>query len=81
MRVRLLHFAQIRELCGLSEEYLFFQNTSSVLTAWHILCNRHPDLNALAYKPLPALNGSFANWDATLADGDDLVFLSPMSGG
>jgi len=52
-----------------------------VLDAWRIITNRHTELRQLAYRPLPALNGHYAEWNTFMSAGDELVFLSPMSGG
>ena len=32
-------------------------------------------------KPLAAVNGALTAWDHALADGDEVVFLPPVSGG
>jgi molybdopterin converting factor small subunit len=81
MQVKILHFAQIRELCGVTEEYIQCQTNNTVLDAWRIITNRHTELRQLAYRPLPALNGHYAEWNTFMSAGDELVFLSPMSGG
>jgi len=81
MEVKILHFAQIREICGVAEEYIQCQMNDTVLDAWNIISNRHTGLRHLPYRPLPALNGRYAEWDTLVCAGDELVFLSPMSGG
>lgn len=81
MQVKVLHFAQIREICGVTDEYIQFTISISVIEVWDIITNRHAGLQRLPYRPLPALNGQYALWDTPVSDGDELVFLAPMSGG
>ncbi len=81
MEVKVVHFAQLRELCGLREEYVVLGNRYLVSDAWNIIQNRHSEFAALAFVPIPAVNGAYASWDRPLTEGDELVFLGPMSGG
>ncbi len=81
MQVKVLHFAQLRELCGATEEVLTVRINYSVSEAWDLLIKHHTPLADLPFRPLPAVNGAYASWETTLSDGDELVFLGPMSGG
>lgn len=81
MNVRVVHFALMRELCGCDAEPLSIPAGANVLEAWRGLCQLHGGLRDLPYEPRPAVDRRFASWDASLAEGQELCFLLPTSGG
>ena len=79
MKLRLLYFASLADAAGCSEEALdTAAPTPRVLYAE--LAARH-SFRFDASRVRVAVNGTFADWEASLADGDEVVFLPPVSGG
>jgi|YelNatPaOPRAMG01_1025707.scaffolds.fasta_scaffold06611_3 molybdopterin converting factor small subunit len=81
MKVRVVHFALMRELCGCDAEALSLPEAATVREAWRAICRIHGALLDLPYEARPAVNRRFASWDAPLAEGQELCFLLPTSGG
>ncbi len=79
MNYRILYFASLRDAAGSdSEEWV--ATTADARALYAELCERHGFL--LARESLRiAVNGEFSRWDRALADGDEIAFLPPVSGG
>lgn len=52
-----------------------------VSDAWALLKARHPELDAYSGTISCAVNEEYSRMHAALADGDDVAFLPPVSGG
>ena len=80
MDVRVRCFALLRELSADRSE-LSVADGATIEDAWGEMARRYPDL--AAHRPFvrAARNGAYAKWDAVLADGDEVAFLPPVSGG
>ncbi|MEP7082893.1 MAG: MoaD/ThiS family protein, partial [Chloroflexota bacterium] len=80
MRVRVRCFASLREL-AVDRAELELDDGARVEDAWNALAARHPAL--WPHRPFTraARNGAYADWDAPIADGDEVAFLPPVSGG
>ncbi len=78
VRVRL--FARLRELAGTETEALHVQPGATVSDVYAMLRGKHdalPEHEAVR----AALNQEFADWSATVRDGDEVAFIPPVSGG
>ena len=80
MRVRVRCFASLREL-AFDRGELELDGGASVEDAWNALAARHQGLAPHRPFTRAAHNGAYAEWDAPLADGDEVAFLPPVSGG
>jgi MoaE-MoaD fusion protein len=80
MRVRARCFATLREL-STDRADLQLGDEAVVADAWAALAASYPSLDPHREFVLPARNGAYAAWDARLADGDEVAFLPPVSGG
>jgi molybdopterin synthase catalytic subunit len=80
MHVRARCFATLRELSAARSD-LDLAADASVSHAWDALVSRHPGLAAHRPYTQPARNGSAVTWDEALAEGDEVAFLPPVSGG
>jgi molybdopterin synthase catalytic subunit/molybdopterin converting factor small subunit len=80
MRVHARCFALLRELatdrCDLA-----LPDGARIAGAWEALAARYPALAPHREWVRAARNGAYAAWDAPLADGDEVAFLPPVSGG
>ncbi|MFL6592032.1 MAG: molybdopterin converting factor subunit 1 [Luteimonas sp.] len=78
-RVNVLYFASLRDAAKVSGE--------TVSTDAANLRALYEELQARHQLPFPArqlrvaVNGEFAQWEATLRDGSDVAFIPPVSGG
>lgn len=75
VRVRVLLFARLRELAGERERELELAAGATVEDAWSALgLGGREGIRG-------AVNQEFAGFDVVLADGDELAFIPPVSGG
>ena len=79
VKVRL--FAAVRDEAGLAEETLSLEPPATLAGVWEALCARHPQLAPMRDHVLPAVGLRFASFDRPVADGDEVAFLPPVSGG
>jgi molybdopterin synthase catalytic subunit len=80
MQVQVRCFATLRELSSARTD-LDLVEPASVADAWSALVERHPALEPHRPFTQPARNGAAVAWDERLADGDEVAFLPPVSGG
>ena len=79
MRVHLRYFASIRERLGRTTEELDVPEGALVSDVWQTLLVRCPALEQQRYRP--AVNQEYTSSGHVLRDGDELVFIPPVSGG
>ena len=80
MRVRILAFAQLRELFGAQHFDLALAEGSTVGDAIEQLASR-AQFEPFAGSTRCARNGSIAQESEPLSDGDELALLPPVGGG
>jgi MoaE-MoaD fusion protein len=80
MRVTVRTFALLREL-SVDRHPLDLSDGATLADAWAGLANEFPAV--VDHRPYvrAARNGAYAGWDEPLADGDEVAFLPPVSGG
>ncbi len=81
MRVRVLFFGALKEIAGRAEEDLEIATGATLEDVFRIYAERHETLQERRSSTLFARNREFARGDAVLADGDEVAFLPPVSGG
>jgi molybdopterin converting factor subunit 1 len=81
MRARVLFFGMLRELVGLSAEDIDLPDGADVGSVFELYAARQPMLRKLAPSIVAARNQEFAGLSTPVADGDELAFLPPVSGG
>lgn len=81
MKVRLLHFAVLRDIAGRDEESLEVADGARARDVWETLRARHGALQDYAQPPMVAINEAYADADTFLRDGDELAFIPPVAGG
>jgi len=79
VRVRL--FARLREQAGKETATLELPTGSTVADVYESLRREHPALEADRKAVRAALNQEFKDWSAEVADGDEVAFIPPVSGG
>jgi molybdopterin synthase catalytic subunit/molybdopterin converting factor small subunit len=80
MQVTVRTFATLREASA-DRVAMQLEDEASPADAWAAMVQRHPALAPHREFVRVALNGSYAAWDDALADGDEVAFLPPVSGG
>ncbi len=81
LRVRIRLFAIQRELAGTREIALELPAEATVEEAWAAVVERHPGLAPGRPSVRFARNGDYAEPTTHLADGDEVAFIPPVSGG
>ena len=81
LRVRVRLFAIQRELAGTREVPLELGPGSTVEDAWGAVVSRFPGLGPGRPSVRFARNGDYADATTVLADGDEVAFIPPVSGG
>ncbi|MGH7868620.1 MAG: molybdopterin converting factor subunit 1 [Candidatus Dormibacteraceae bacterium] len=79
IKVRL--FARLREQAGIDCLELELHSAKTVAEVYDQLKLEYPALNSDLSAILPACNLEPAEWDRKVADGDEIAFLPPLSGG
>src|SRR5438309_8676657 len=72
--------ARRREQAGADREQLDLAGFT-VADVYEALVRRHPGLEADRALVRPARNEEFARWEDPVADGDEVAFIPPVSGG
>ena len=81
MQVRVRLFASLRETAGRGEVALRLGSDATPEDAWRELAGRHPALATRRASLAASVNGRYAAFDTPLREGDELVFIPPVSGG
>ena len=81
MRVRVRFFAALREAVGREELELDLPQESTPEDVWTRLSSSHPELAAHRKSLAAAVNRRYSTFAAPLAEGDEIVFIPPVSGG
>ncbi len=81
MRVTIRLFARLRDLAGAAELTCDVPAGARVADVWRALVERHPAVAPYASSVSAAVNADFARMDAPVAEGDEVAFLPPVSGG
>jgi MoaE-MoaD fusion protein len=79
--VRARLFARMREQAGTDIESVELPAGSTVSDVFAAVRKLHPGLRGDPEVVRAALNQEFADWDAPVADGDEVAFIPPVSGG
>ena len=81
MRVTVRLFARLRDIAGASELARDVPAGATIGSVWQTLVGDFPDLAAYERSISTAVNADYARMDQPVADGDEIAFLPPVSGG
>ena len=79
--VRVRFFARLRELSGVEHETVELSAGATVGDVYAAVRRLHPALDPDVAAVRGAINQEFRDWDAAVADGDEVAFIPPVSGG
>lgn len=81
VRIRVLFFGVLRDISGLREDTLEVPEGACLDAVFEHYARRFPRLREMSRSLVLALNQRFSEPGAALADGDEVAFLPPVSGG
>jgi len=81
MRARILFFGMLREIAGTSSEEAEFPEGADLAGVFSAYKTRFPRLGELSRSIVVARNQEFADLSTKIAEGDEIAFLPPVSGG
>lgn len=81
MRVTLRHFALIRETIGRQTEERTIEPGTSISGVYDLLTADHPRLGPLKASVMMMANQQYVPADYLVNEGDEIVFIPPVSGG
>ena len=81
MRVTVRLFARLRDLAGTGELVRDVDAPATVRTVWQAVVAEMPALQEYERTMSVAVNADYARMSAAVADGDEVAFLPPVSGG
>ena len=81
MRVKVLFFGQLKEIVGVAQEELELSDGARVEDLFERYGRRFPKLAEFRASIATSVNQEYAGWRASLAAGDEVAFLPPVSGG
>ena len=81
VRVKVLFFGRLRELAGKAEENGELPEGLTLAQVFERFAKRHPKLAEFRKSMVVSRNQEFAAWDTRIAEGDEIAFLPPVSGG
>jgi molybdopterin converting factor subunit 1 len=81
VRVRVRLFARLRDIAGAGELDRAIPPGGTAQQVWDALVGEHPELEPYGAVSSCAVNGDYAKFSVRLADGDEIAFLPPVSGG
>jgi molybdopterin converting factor subunit 1 len=81
MRVTVLLFARVRELAGAARLARDVPAGATIEDVWRSVAAEFPATAPCRAALAAAVNASYAKFTAPVADGDEVAFLPPVSGG
>jgi len=81
VRIRVLFFGVLRDIVGLREDFPDIPEGGRLESVFELYAGRFPRLRGMAASVVLALNQEFSTPSAPLAEGDEVAFLPPVSGG
>ena len=81
MRVTVRLFARLRDIAGSAELTRDAPTGATIGDVWRGLVAEFPEMARYDSSISSAVNAEYAKMTAAVADGDDVAFLPPVSGG
>jgi molybdopterin converting factor subunit 1 len=74
-------FASMRDEAGAGRVELDLSAPATAEDVWRALVERHPSLAPRRGSVAAAVNRSYAGFEDPVAEGDEIAFIPPVSGG
>jgi molybdopterin converting factor subunit 1 len=81
MRITVRLFARLKDIAGAPELTRDVPSGATIRTVWRMLVGEFPAMADYEQAISSAVNANYSRLDQTIADGDEVAFLPPISGG
>jgi molybdopterin converting factor subunit 1 len=81
MRITVRLFAKLRDIAGAPELTRDVPSGATIRTVWRMLVREFPAMADYEQAISSAVNANYSRLDQAVADGDEVAFLPPVSGG
>ena len=81
MRVTVRLFARLRDITGTAELSRDIAAGATIRSVWQQLADEYPELEQYERSISSAVNADYSRFSAAVAEGDEIAFLPPVSGG
>ena len=81
VRVKVLFFGQLKDIAGRSEDLAVLPEGASLETVFEYYAQQYPRMRDLRPSIVIARNQAFTDSSTPAAEGDEIAFLPPVSGG
>ena len=81
MRIRVLFFGLLKDICGRTDELLELPEGATIGSVFEHYAALFPPLGEMAASIVLARNHEFSNASEPVSDGDEVALLPPVSGG
>ena len=81
MRVKVLYFGLLKDMAGVAQDSIDCTEGETLAAVYDRCASRAPALARCRSGVVPARNQQFAKWTDAAAEGDEIAFLPPVSGG
>ncbi len=81
MRVKVLFFGMLKDIVGRSEEHIEVADGERLGSIFDRYAQQFPRMEQMASSIVPARNQQFCDRSTAVAEGDEIAFLPPVSGG
>jgi molybdopterin synthase catalytic subunit len=81
MHIGIKYFAMFRERMGASEERVELPDGATIAAVCEYVNSRLPELAPLLARSMVMRNQEYVDLDSSLADGDEIAIIPPVSGG
>ncbi len=81
MRVRVLFFGKLKDIVGRGQEAAELRQGARLEELFEQYGKQFPELAKFKSSVVASINQEFAGWESPLAEGDEVAFLPPVSGG
>lgn len=81
MRVRVLFFGRLRDVVGCAEDWAEVPAGARVEEVFARYTQANPRVGEFRASLAASVNEEYAQWSASVREGDEIAFLPPVSGG
>ncbi|GAB5537091.1 MAG: molybdopterin converting factor subunit 1 [Rubricoccaceae bacterium] len=81
MTIQTLFFSVLRDAVGATDQSVTLPDGASGYDLFDALATEHPGLERYRSVVRLAVNRRYVSFETKLADGDEVVFIPPVSGG
>jgi len=81
VKIKVLFFASCRDLVGTSEQEITVEDGITIADLISEIASKHVRFVDMVPSLMVSVNQEYAERDVVLADGDEVAFIPPVSGG